>query len=245
VIVTVGSVRGSPGVTSWSLLLAAGWPATLGGERVAVEADPDGGVLGARYGLGVEPGVVSLLVGLRRSSGPVEVVSHGRQVGGVWLVPGPETGEQARTVWASSAAGAAERFAGDDRLWVIDAGRLHSSNPAVVFVERSVITVLVSGARSEDLVQLPARVAALSAVGRVGVLVVGRSGYPKEELVDFLGTGLVWSVDANRELPQLAGQLLAPGRARRSWLWRQAVDTAAAIAAAVTVPAEGEAVIAP
>ena len=242
-IVTVGSVRGSPGVTSWSLLLAAGWPNTFAGERVVLEADPDGGVLGARYGLGVEPGVVSFLVALRRSSGPAEVDAHGRRVGDVWLVPGPETGEQARSVWSSSAADVVERIVGDDRLWVVDAGRLHTANPAVVFAERSVVTVLVSGARPEDLVQLPARVMALSAVGRVAVLIVGRSGYRVDELVEFLGTPLVWSVDVNTELPQLAGQLLAPGRARRSWVWRQAVDIAGGIAAAVPVPPVGEPVV--
>ena len=44
------SVRGSPGVTSWSLLLAAAWPAEYVVERVVLEADCDGGVLGARYG---------------------------------------------------------------------------------------------------------------------------------------------------------------------------------------------------
>ena len=68
-IVTVGSVRGSPGVTSWSLLLAAAWPAGPAVDRVVLEADPDGGVLGARYGLGVEPGAVSLIAALRRSRG--------------------------------------------------------------------------------------------------------------------------------------------------------------------------------
>lgn len=47
-IVTLGSVRGSPGVTSWCLLLAAAWPEALGSERVVLEADVDGGVLAIR-----------------------------------------------------------------------------------------------------------------------------------------------------------------------------------------------------
>jgi hypothetical protein len=55
-IVTLGSVRGAPGVTSWSLLLAAAWPSMSAPERVVLEADPAGGVLGVRYGLGVDPG---------------------------------------------------------------------------------------------------------------------------------------------------------------------------------------------
>ena len=39
----------------------------MGAERVVLEADLSGGVLGARYGLGVDPGVVSLIAALRRS----------------------------------------------------------------------------------------------------------------------------------------------------------------------------------
>src|SRR5262249_18674232 len=54
VIVTVCAVRGAPGATTWSLLLAGAWPAGLGVQRVVLEADSSGGVLGARYGLGVD-----------------------------------------------------------------------------------------------------------------------------------------------------------------------------------------------
>ena len=64
-IVVLGSVRGSPGVTSWSLLLATAWPVESGTERVVLEADAAGGVLGARYGWGVEPGLASLAAALR------------------------------------------------------------------------------------------------------------------------------------------------------------------------------------
>ena len=66
-IVALGSIRGAPGVTSWAVLLAAAWPPEFQIERVVLEADPAGGVLGARYGLGVEPGVAAFLASLRRN----------------------------------------------------------------------------------------------------------------------------------------------------------------------------------
>jgi hypothetical protein len=179
--------------------------------------------------------VVSLIAALRRASGPVPVAEHGRAVGSVWLVPGPEGAEQARSVWASSAATVADRLAADGRLWVVDAGRLNAANPALALAGVSAVTLVVSASRPEDLVQVPSRVAALSAGGRVGVLAVG-SGYRAEELAEFTGTPLVWTVDASGDLPVIAGQVLAPGRARRSWLWRQALDVAAAIAAALVAP---------
>src|SRR3954447_20330643 len=113
-IVTLSSVRGSPGVTSWCLLLGAAWPPALGSERVVLEADVSGGVLGARYGLGVEPGAVSLLASLRRDGDAVEVEGRGRRVAdGVWVVPGPEAAEQAAAVWGPTAEAVAPRLADD------------------------------------------------------------------------------------------------------------------------------------
>jgi hypothetical protein len=226
VIVSVGSARGAPGVTSWALLLAAAWPSTV--ERVVVEADPDGGVLGVRYDLGVEPGLVSLLAALRRSTGEIPLEVHARRCGDLWVVPGPATGEQARRVLASAGDGIPGQLADDGRLWVVDAGRMHAANPSIALVARSALTVLVSGPRHEDLVQLPARVAALP--GPVAVLVVGRSGHGEDELAGFTGAAAVWKVGAVDDLPVQAGRLLVPGRARRSWLWRQAVDVASAAA---------------
>ena len=124
-IITVSSVRGSPGVTSWSLLLAAAWPPEYGVDRVVLEADVDGDVLGARYGFGVDPGVVSLIAALRRTdTRQVDLAEHGRRAGdGVWVVPGPETSEQADRVWHGSAEAVAEYLAGDHRVWIVDVGR--------------------------------------------------------------------------------------------------------------------------
>lgn len=235
-IITVGSVRGAPGVTSWSLLLAAAWPGDV--DRVVLEADPDGGVMGARYGLGVEPGVVSLLAAARRSVGEVPVSEHGRRCGDVWVVPGPETAEQARGVWGSGADALAATLAADTRLWIVDAGRLHAATPVFGLAAASALVVLVSGGRDEDLVQLPARVAALPVP--TAVLINGRCSHETGELEAFTHALAVWRVDSVDDLPVVAGAVLAPGRSRRSWLWRQAVDvaTAAAQLAVIGRPAE-------
>ena len=125
------------------------------------------------------------------------------------------------------------RFEIDDRLWVVDTGRLHTANPSLTFAALAVVTVLVVSARGEDLVQIPARVTALAPRGPVGVLVVGKHRHERSELASFFDTPLVCSVDECAELVPLAGLLLGPGRARRSWLWRQAVDTTHAISSSV------------
>jgi hypothetical protein len=231
-IVIVASVRGSPGVTSWSLLLGAAWPSSLTVERVVLEADLDGGVLGARYRLGVDPGVVSLVASLRRSEGQrVPVEDHGRPAGGgLWLVPGPETGEQSRAVWSGTACAVGDALAADDRVWLVDAGRLHASSPTLPLLQRSRLALLVCRAGHEDLVQVPARVATLRAHGPDAmVLVTGKSPYSAAEQSAFFGCPAV-SVAAAEDLPRLAGAALTPGRARRSWVWRTALDVSADVA---------------
>ena len=58
-LLVVASVAGSPGATRLALGLAASWP-DPDRRRVVVEADPDGGRLGAELGTGVEPGLMAL-----------------------------------------------------------------------------------------------------------------------------------------------------------------------------------------
>ena len=228
-IVVVGSVRGAAGVTSWSLLLAAGWPSDLAPERVVVEADVAGGVLGVRYGLGVDPGVVSLAASLRGGAGePVDVAVHGRRIAdGVWVVPGPETAEQAASVWGHTADTFAQRLAVDERVWLFDAGRLTASGPLAAVVAHAALVVLLSWSRAEDLVSVPSRVAALASLGgRVALVMSGKSSYLPEQLAEFAGCRPVWCVDDRGDLIEMTAAVLAGGRARRSWLWRQTLEVA-------------------
>ena len=66
-LVTVCSVSGSPGATSVAIGLAATWPEPER-RRVVVEADPDGGRLGAELGTGVEPGLMALALAARTTA---------------------------------------------------------------------------------------------------------------------------------------------------------------------------------
>lgn len=245
-IVTLGSVRGAPGVTSWSLLLAAAWPAP-GVQRVVLEADPDGGVLGARYGYGVDPGAISLAASLRRSgASAVDVAEHGRMVtSDVVVVPGPETPEQSSVVWHDAAASVATAISGDgDRAWFIDAGRLRPNSPSTEFVERSSLVLLLTLGNTEDLVQLRSTVSRIAqgTSGGVGVVVVGKPAHPKAEISGFLGTDNVWTVPASRNLPAETAAVFSGRSGKRSWLWRNALAITSEMALVTT--AERNAVIA-
>jgi hypothetical protein len=235
-IVTLGSIRGAPGVTSWSLLLAAAWPSDIGADRVVLEADPAGGVLGARYGWGVEPGVVALVTQLRRDSGGRTFSIQGaeRKLGdGVSVVPGPETADRARRIWQSEAGTVAPRLAGDARVWFVDVGRVHDGDPTAAFVDESTMFILVSGGRPEDLVQVPARLQALRRrCDSVALLVNGPCAYGVDELTAFSDADMVWLAKETGDLVDDAVNALTDSRSRRrSWLWRRALEISSAIAA--------------
>lgn len=242
-IVALSSLRGSPGVTSWSLLLAGAWP--IGVERVVLEADGDGGVLAVRCGLGVDPGVAALVAATRRhdaQTGRVTVDAFARRLGDeVWVIPGPESAERAAAVWASSADDVAAMAALDRRVWIVDGGRSAAGALAAPFTERAELAVVLTSARQEDLVAVPPRVRSLQGGGAaaVGVLVVGRPGYGLDELRAFFGTGLVWMVRVAGDAALTAPLTLSSRRARRSWLWREAVDVAAAFAERVEPAVDG------
>ncbi len=229
----MSSVRGAPGVTSWSLLLATAWPAPV--ERVVLEADADGGVLAARYGLGVEPGVAGLVAAARRHDLRdrwVDLTDVARRLNEqVWVIPGPESAERAGPIWGSSADEVAAMAARDDRVWLVDCGRLSRQSLAAPFAARAELGVVVCGAAMEDLVPVPQRVASLQRTGAAaaGVIVVGRASYGLEELREFFGTALVWTVRAARDLPHLANVALSSRRARRTWAWREALGVAGAM----------------
>ena len=142
-------------------------------------------------------------------------------------------------VWSSVSA-VASAIAADPRVWLVDAGRLAPGGFGVG-VGGAVVAVgrCVGRRRTESLVQLPSRVQSLQRAGTpVGVLVVGKSRHAAEELAEFFGTGLVWSVSEQRDLPAWVAAVLAGGRARRGWVWRQAVELAAEVAA----PGDGRSV---
>lgn len=147
-IVLLSSLRGSPGVTSWSLVLAAAWPSEA--ERVVLEADGDGGALAVRCGLGVDPGVAALVAATRRHDvhvGEFEIESIARRLGDkVWVIPGPESAERASSVWGSSVDDVAAMAARDGRVWIVDAGRLSMGALSVPFAEQADFALVLSRA---------------------------------------------------------------------------------------------------
>lgn len=231
-IVAMGSVRGAPGVSVWSMLLAAAWPDDSHLERVVLEADLDGGVAGARYGVGVDPGTHVLVADLRHAGDPSTALhTAGRCVGdGAWLVPGPESSEAARRLWSADRAAttvASSLSIDDGRAWLCDVGRATVGSPVMPFISEAGLMLLFSRDEPADLVQVPPRVAALQgATTEVAVVIVGSPAYDRGELSRFFGCRRVWVVPAADDVVELSRQAWTNRRVRRSPIWRAAVSLA-------------------
>jgi hypothetical protein len=182
-IVGVAAVRGAPGVTTTSLLVAAAMP-----DAVLVEADASGGVLAARYGLGREPGLTTMLAEAR-SGGTIDWRAHAQSAGGVAVVVGPDSPEAAQVLWQQSSDRIARVLRSLDATVVADLGRVGPHLPLAGALD--VLVLLVRGTR-EHLVTASHRLAALRAGARaVAVVVVGDGDYSALEVAQSLGVGVL------------------------------------------------------
>jgi len=198
VLIVLGSVKGSPGVSTFCLALAARWPGAA--KRVLVECDPAGGDLAARYGLALSPGLVSLAAARRGSDAATgadgETLWSHTQVlpGGLPVLVAPPGGEQARAALASLAGTGADplvQAAADPAVVIVDAGRLDAGSAALGLVRAADQLLLLSHATASDLAHLAARLDEVSGwSGRAGLLLVG-GGYPDAEVARELGMSVM------------------------------------------------------
>ena len=193
-IVAVSSVTGSPGATSLVLGLAAAWPDPVR-HRVVVEADPDGGRLGAELGVGVEPGLMALALAVRTADlTGADLVDRGAASVGEWhVVPAPPSSEQTHSALVHAAGPLAAVMGADDGpVWLVDAGRLSARSPALPFATAATHTIVVSSGSFPALQLLPHRVEALRAAGCApSVVVVEPTSWPTEEIAAFAGADVL------------------------------------------------------
>lgn len=225
-VIVVGSVTGSPGATSLVLGLAAAWP-DHARVRVVVEADPDGGRLGAELGIGVEPGLMALALAVRTAAiTGADLLTRGAAIVGEWqVIPAPPSSEQTHSALVHAAVPLASVMAGDDGpVWLVDAGRLSTRSPALPFATAAAHVIVVSGGSFPMLQLLPHRVEALRSAGCApAVVVVGPTSWSPDEIAGFVGADVV------AVLPRVNAGRGGVGDMRssawRPW-WRQVEDAA-------------------
>lgn len=183
VVVVMGG-KAAPGATTTALALACTWPAS---GRLVVEADPDGGVLAARFGLGHEPGLVSLAAAARRDLDAGTVGAHTQPLGDhglAALAAPPVPGQVIGALRALGTGLAAALGSMGDVGVAVDVGRAWPDAPAVrPLVERADGVLVVARPRLEEVGQLRARWQAARALNRhVGVILIGHSPYAPGEV---------------------------------------------------------------
>lgn len=225
-LIALGSVRGAPGVTTASLLIAGAIEGSL-----LVEADVAGGVLAARYGLGREPGLTTL------AAAPCDEHrwrEHAQPGGGVAMLVGPDAPDAAEALWRGAGLRLSTTLSRCDAdLVVADLGRLGRRSPLVGSAD---LILLVARPTIEHLVTLSHHLPRLRGVSRarLGILLIGRGPYRAAEVADAL------QVEVVGELPDdpVAADTLSGGRSSgwsRSRLARASVGLADSVARSARV----------
>ncbi len=121
-VIALASIKGSPGVTTAAIALAASWPP---GRRVLlVEADPFGGDLAPRYGSTITNGLASLFAAARRSLTPDAIWDHVDHLPGGLPVLFGLSNVQGAVANEKAWPAIAEALGALDADVVVDAGRL-------------------------------------------------------------------------------------------------------------------------
>ena len=192
-LVAVVSVKGAPGVTTFSVALAARWPAAY--RAALVEADPSGGDLTARFSLESTPGLLSLAAAARRSADPALVWQHAQELpGGLPVVAAPPDADRARGALSAlapdPAAGAGILRAAaslPDTVLIVDCGRMDAGSEALPIVRAADAMVLLTGAHADDLAHLPRRLPVIGRWSAHPVLLLVGEGYSPAEVARELG----------------------------------------------------------
>jgi hypothetical protein len=184
-LVALCSLKGSPGVTTAALGLAAGWPSVE--QPVVVECDPAGGDLLGRYRLETAPGLMSLAAAVRHRAGPGLVWQHTQRLpGGLPVVVGPAGADQARASLAQLTASGTEalRWAANraGTLVIADCGRVDSDSPALGVVREADVMLLLARARDDALAHVATQWPTVARWSRRPCFVLVGDGYPTDEV---------------------------------------------------------------
>lgn len=226
-LVAVGSLRGSPGVTTLALALAT----AMSPGALVVEADPDGGVLAARHGLSIEPGLLGLAGRARRGLGPDDVTRSLQHLpGGVPVLVTDPNADVAAAGLSVGGAGLAAALREHDTPVVVDVGRLRVGSPALPFVHDAGTVLVVARPEADELAALARRLPTMAEP--VQVVLVGERPYSRRD-VEALGLTVAGTVPRDaRTAAALAGRAPFP---RRSPLLQAAAALVATMSPALVV----------
>jgi MinD-like ATPase involved in chromosome partitioning or flagellar assembly len=246
-LVCVGSAHGAPGATTLAVLAAGCWPRPV----VLVEADPCGGMLAIRYGLGRTPGLADLAAAVGNHAAPAALWSAAQVLpGGLRVVVAPESGEIVSGILADAARALGVWCAGlGDADVVVDCGRFSPASAAAGVVAAADAVILAVRPTAEDLYPAAHRVRALAALAPravVGLVLVGSRPYDRGEVSGQLGVRVLGVVDDDAPAARIISNGGAARALRRSGLARSVAALVDDLTGRLDVPAsDPEAPVAP
>jgi hypothetical protein len=229
-LIAVCSLKGSPGVTSWAVALAACWPPPA--RAVLVECDPSGGSVAARFGLPSTPGLVSLAAAARRDTTAGLLWSHTQALpSGLPVVAAPPGADYTRAALHTlqdsrrQAVSVVRGAAAQGAVVIADCGRLDSTSPAVPIARNADHVLLLTRPLADELTNLAAGLSMVDLWSmRPGLLLVG-PGYPANEVTRELGVPVLAAIPQDlsgaRALCGHSGAKRGPARSRLSTAARQ------------------------
>lgn len=181
------SLHGAPGVTSLSLALAAHLRAAEQ-QALLIEADPDGGVIAARFDAPLTPSLTDLAAAARRTLEPDEVLRCAQPVGtGVCVVLAHPSAEQTRAALAMGAMAIAAAIGHLDGTTVMDLGRWRTDSPSRPLFDAADRLLLVMRPTLEQTVQVLHLVDVVGDAQRLSLVVVGSRPYSARQVSDTTG----------------------------------------------------------
>jgi len=215
-LIAIGSVRGAPGVTTLTVALAAVWD-RVGAEPLVVEADPDGGVLAARFSLGHQPSLTQLGARARATLDDSAVWDAAQLLpGGLPVVVAHPAADQGHATLRTAGGRIAEHLAalpGHDVL--VDVGRVRPGSPASPIIDRAALVLVVLRPRVDEVDAAVHRLAAVAEHGNVGIVVVGGRRRDAEDVEGALGLPVLGVIAHDtRGAGTLASTLTARGLQR-------------------------------
>ncbi|UOZ03398.1 carbon monoxide dehydrogenase maturation protein [Amycolatopsis sp. WQ 127309] len=221
-LIALASVKGSPGVTAFTVALAASWP--IAARRLIVECDPAGGDLAHRFGLRPTPGLLSLAAAARGSAEPEVLWNHAQPLpGGTQIVSGPPGSHQARAALGVLTAPGSPVYGAGRESGVaifVDCGRLDPGSPAEPVIGHADVLLLLSGTHSDELAHLAVRIHELGRAATRPCLVLTGDGHPTAEVERELGIPVMARIPHDPVTARTGHGI--PGRHRKGGLVRAA-----------------------
>lgn len=240
-LIAVCSLKGSPGVTTFSVALAARWPAPA--HCVLLECDPAGGDLAARFALASSPGLLSLAAAARHDTDADLVWQHTQRLpGGLPAVAAPPGADQARAALTALAADHSrhpdllrEAANTPGTVLIVDCGRVDPGSPALPILRAADMMLLLARPHADDLAHLAARLPVVARWStQPGLLLVG-AGHSAAEVTRELGVPVMAVIPHDRPgAALLSGHPTRGRRPSRSPLGRAASRIAARLAGPLT-----------